>query len=155
MDLFQLRDYIIQPSTRAIGLQSPSSDVLLLGTCGIESNYVQYIHQITGPALGPYQMEPATHDSLWNTYLNSHSLDILMASNVNSGPSSKLLIYNFYYATLMARVKYLQQKEPLPAANDAIGMATYYKKYYNTSIGKSDVDNCIRVFKDLVAKLGV
>lgn len=160
MNLFALHDYIIQPPTRAVNLWSQSSDILLIGTCGIETNYGEYVHQIGGPALGIFQMEPATHLDIWMRYLNSRSLanDILDACGdiaaQNGIPNENLLIYNLYYATLMTRVFYLRISEPLPAANDALGMATYYKKYYNTSMGKTDLSKAVAVFKDVIAKIG-
>jgi hypothetical protein len=41
---------------------------LLLGTALKESLQLKYRRQIQGPALGYYQMEPATHDDIWNNY---------------------------------------------------------------------------------------
>ena len=48
---------------------SDSAKVLLIGTCDIESNLGTYLYQINGPALGIYQMEPATHDDIILNYL--------------------------------------------------------------------------------------
>lgn len=160
MHIFQLRDHIIRPATQAVDLWSPASDVLLLGTCGIETKYGAYVRQINGPALGVFQMEPATHYDLWMRYLNSKNmanriLDVCGDIAAPNGiPDENILTYNLYYATLMSRVFYLRIPERLPAENDALGMATYYKKYYNTSKGKTDLKKAVSVFKDLMTKLG-
>jgi hypothetical protein len=163
IELTQLRNYIINPPLQAVNLWSESAEILLIGTCGLETNYGSYVKQVGGgPALGIYQMEVATHLDCWKNYLNRSILgrNVLDVSAVSFDfissltPPSEPLIYNLYYATLMARVHYLRVKEPLPTATDAVGLATYYKTYYNTNMGKADLSNAVDVFKGLITKLG-
>ena len=67
----QFRNLIIEPTLEAIGMNSTSAVELLLGTMATESWAGTYIKQIkNGPALGVYQMEPATHDDIVINYLN-------------------------------------------------------------------------------------
>lgn len=40
-------------------------------------------------------------------------------------------------ATVLCRIGYYMKPEPLPSVGDIIGQAAYYKKYWNSSIGKS------------------
>ena len=160
MDLIQLRDYIIAPALKSANLWSKSAEILIAGTCGIESNYGEYIHQIKGPALGIYQMEPATHDDIWNKYLKGRKVasDILFNCNISpyasTTPPSRMLIFNLYYATLMTRAHYLRINQPLPTSNEAIAMAEYYKKYYNTYKGSATIEKAIPFFEDVIKKLG-
>lgn len=58
----------------------------------------------------------------------------------HNGFSEKELITNLAYATAMARVFYRRVKEALPAADDLDGMGRYWKKYYNTPLGRGTVE---------------
>ena len=116
-DLFQFRDCIVRPALQGVNLWSESSEVLLLGTCMTESNFGTYLKQIgSGPALGVYQMEINTHNDIWKNYLHRSLLarhilefsDIAFDFNSSLMPDVGMLIYNLYYATLMARVDYLR-----------------------------------------------
>lgn len=62
----QLRLYVIRPTLEKIELWSEAAENLLLGTTAQESHMGTYIKQVgKGPALGIYQMEPATHKDIW------------------------------------------------------------------------------------------
>ena len=67
MDAQQLHDYIIKPTLQYMSGNSSSNDsaFLLFCTAAIESNCGEYIKQINGPALGVWQMEPATHMDIY------------------------------------------------------------------------------------------
>ena len=134
---------------------SDSAKVLLIGTCDIESNLGTYLYQINGPALGFYQMEPATHDDIILNYLkyNPIYMDYIKTIAVNQNPNQ--LITNLTYSTLMCRFHYMRVREALPAVNDAAGMAAYHKKYYNTTQGKTNINQSIMIFKNIITQLGV
>ena len=53
----------------------------------------------------------------------------------------------------MCRFHYLRVSEALPAANDAQGMANYHKKYYNTNLGKTDVNQSVIEFQNIITAL--
>lgn len=150
----QLLDYIIRPATDKAGFHSASSDILLLGTCEMESSSGKYLKQINGPAIGIFQMEPFTHDSLINHELSKITRDkIFYASYLSTRMMMRAdtMSWNFYYATLMARAKYLTKREPLPKHNDYKGMAEYYKLHYNTPLGKSTIEKSEEVFKNIIS----
>ena len=70
IDKAQLTDYIIKPTLLQIGLFNHTAVNLLLGTCAQESRMGTYVHQLgNGPALGIYQIEPATHNDIWANFL--------------------------------------------------------------------------------------
>lgn len=128
---------------------------LLLGTAAQESHMGTYIKQLgSGPACGIFQMEPATHNDIWENFLRHKPLaaEAIMQLNmpVEISPSNVIdfdkpeefdypdaheMIGNMYYATAMCRVHYWRVKEALPHASDLIGQARYWKKYYNTIHG--------------------
>ena len=82
MDAFQLRTEIVKPALEAIGYYSPAAEALIMGTAAQES-HLKYVKQLgDGPALGLFQMEPATHDDIWANYLRFRGViieDILKA----------------------------------------------------------------------------
>jgi len=55
-------------------------------------------------------------------------------------PIAENLIFNLRYAALMCRFHYWRQPEKLPKHDDLDGLASYYKKYYNSVLGKSSVE---------------
>lgn len=152
MDEKQFLQYIIDPVLKSLALWSPSARVLLLGTAMAESR-LQYIHQIGGgPALGLYQMEPATHDDIVRNYLRykpalSEIVEALSTSSLMViGRPAEEMQGNLYYATAMARVHYRRVREALPAAGDAAAMARYWKQYYNTPKGAGTIEKATPVF---------
>ena len=57
---------------------------------------------------------------------------------------------NAFFAAAMCRVHYRRVFESLPKLDDALGMATYWKKYYNTYAGKGTIDKALPFFKQVV-----
>lgn len=135
----QLKKHIIQPALKTLVMQSDAAVNLLLGTCAQESAMGHYLRQINGPALGIYQIEPATHRDLYDNYLKHrpHMLNKLRLINIKS---EQALIGDLNYSTAVARLIYYRCPDPLPEANDVVGLAKYWKKNYNTYQGKGTVD---------------
>jgi len=149
MNASQLNEWVITPVLRKLGLYSPSAVNLLLGTAAQESHLGTYLKQINGPALGIYQMEPATHDDIWKNYLNfRHTLSSLVLQY--NQQNADALLYNLAYATALARIHYLRAPESLPQANDIEGLAAYWKAHYNTRLGKGTTDEFIDNYKRFV-----
>lgn len=147
MNAKQLRDYIIKPSLVLVGYNSKAAEKLLLGTACTESDCGNFVHQINGPALGIYQMEPTTHDDIWVNFLQYKgdlATSLLQNCNFSVVPDASELVSNLKYATIMARLHYLRVPESLPNDDDLTGIAGYYKKYYNTPLGKGSVDKFIK-----------
>lgn len=145
LDREQLVEYVIEPSIEEINLHSRDAVSLLLHTAIAESN-LTYIHQVGGgPALGLWQMEPKTHDDIWENYL-AYRFELASAiERFNPGsrrrdPPAEHMIGNLYYACIMARLHYLRVPAPLPANNDLRGQAEYWKEHYNTPLGAGTVD---------------
>lgn len=138
IDPGQFRSLVIRPTLQALDLSSLAAERLLLGTAIAESG-LRHLKQIRGPALGLYQMEPATHDDLWNSYLfRKPELAALIGGLVcaHGPPPADHLIWNLRYATAMARLLYWRRPEPLPPADDIEANAAYWLAHYNTPQGK-------------------
>jgi hypothetical protein len=178
IDPTQLRVRVIRPALSRIDLWSAAAEDLLLGTAAVESGCGRYLVQVGGgPALGIFQMEPATHDDLWENYLR-FKFDTLGLRVFNMTerttrastawrpllgvsphgfaghtsivcPSTDQLVTNLAYAAAMARVHYRRVPEPLPAAGDAAGMARFWKRHYNTPLGAGTEEKFLRAWKEI------
>lgn len=141
----QLREYVIRPTLKELGAYSESAEELLMLTAATESLCGKYLHQVGGPALGIYQMEPATHDDLWVNYLKYKPA--LAEKVARYGHEARELPGNLYYATAMARIHYLRRPEALPSAMDERGLASYWKTWYNTHLGAGTVEKAIENYR--------
>ena len=151
IDPKQLLNYIIRPVLHDLSLWSQPAERLVLGTACQESQCGRYLHQLgDGPALGIYQIEPATHDDIWKNYLDyllpANGLPALMRSwaikrRVMGGepyPDAEEMIGNLYYATAMCRIQYYRVPSALPTYLAA--QAAYWKKNFNTELGAGTVE---------------
>lgn len=147
-----VRDKIIQPGLMALEPYVPScaqAMELLLGTAATESHLGYWLRQEGGPALGIYQMEPATEWDIWNNYLAFRPELRRAVQRISTGRKEEL-VTNHAYATVMARLQYRRAPKPLPEAGDLEGQAKYYKQYYNTPLGKGSVEKYLADWKRLV-----
>ena len=130
---------LIEQVTKGIGLHSDSATNLLLGTAAQESGFGKYLYQKgNGPARGIFQIEPTTEKDLWNRIIYPRCAlaeKIFEVGRVNA-PNVLHLAGNLIYQIIMARIKYFSIPTPLPPHEDTEGMALYWKKYYNTYLGK-------------------
>lgn len=144
---------VIEPTLLHVGLYSLSASRLVLGTALVESRATYLRQHPRGPALGIYQMEPATLRWLWWDWLpiNRPGLrerinELVGAWGIDRAPEYQLPI-NLAYATAMCRVRYLAVPAALPGASDIDGHARYWKKYYNTAAGKGRVEDYVAAYK--------
>jgi hypothetical protein len=148
----QLAEYVIRPALFHIGLHSEAAENLVLGTALVES-HGEYIKQLgKGPALGLFQMEPATANDIWDNYLSYSSrsqlrqdVESLMTRTVHDDAYE--IIGNLYYAAAMCRIHYRRVPRPLPAVDDYEGMARYWKIWYNTPEGAGTIEKAIPHFR--------
>lgn len=151
----QLTDEVIVPCLRYLGHHSESAVDLVLGTAAHESHLGHFLRQVRGPALGLYQIEPATHSSIWSNYLRfrpelADKVRALAAvRSINNGiPDHSELIWNLMYSTAICRLVYLPAR---PAIPDTVqGRAEYWKAHYNTSLGKGTVEKYLDDYRRLV-----
>lgn len=157
----QLREYVIRPALQRIGLWSVAAEQLVFGTGAAESGGYVFLDQTTpgpGPAYGFWQMEEPTHYDLWVNYLPgqpSALRDVLLRMAGHEGlytsPPVTTLHGNLFYAAAMCRVHYRRVRSPLPEAGAALGMAEYWKQFYNTPKGAGTVAKALPYFEQAVA----
>lgn len=150
----QLRDLVIRPTLKHIGMWSEAAENLLLGTIFQESAGGKYIKQLgTGPALGIYQIEPDTNADVWNNYIEYRVTLWDKVAMLMTGEDDKhQLVTNLSYQTAIARLIYYRAPFALPDANDINGLAHYWKQHYNTVLGAGTVEEFIHNFPKGIIK---
>ena len=146
MDVKDFRDLIIKPTLDELAKAEPriNSDAavaLLLGTALCESE-LKFLRQRVdggfGVAVSLYQIEPATHKDV-KRYLGERKPNLakrVFGLSTVIDPDDFELATNFRYATAIARIKYWMDPESLPLADNIRGLAGYYKRVFNTELGK-------------------
>jgi len=143
LDKAQFTELVINPALDVLELNSQAARELLLGTA-IQESGLRYLKQLGGgPALGLFQMEPATHKDIWDNYLRYRGELTARISVLCRLPIEEMLVTNLLYAAAMCRVHYLRAPDPLPEAGDLEGQAAYWKKWYNTAQGAGTVAHYI------------
>lgn len=144
-----LRQLIVDPVLKHLEMYSPAASNLMLGTCAQESRLGYFLMQVDshnrpqGPALGVFQVEPDTHDDIWDNYLNFREELSEKVLGLCFRSEATEMIHNMKYATAIARIKYWRHPEPLPQAGDLLGLAHVWKNIYNSKLGKGTVDEYI------------
>ena len=153
IDVDHFRLHVVRATLMSLRMWSMAAENLLVGTALVESR-LTYLRQFdAGPARGLYQIEPATHDDIWDRYLKYRKMlkgriEILVApvpSRIDQ------LTTNLAYATAIARLVYWRHPEPLPAPGDTDGLGDYYKKYFNTALGKASAKEFVRNYKRVIS----
>lgn len=149
LNISQLKNLVIKPSLEFIGLYSDAACNLVTGTALVESG-ASYLHQVgTGPACGLWEVEPGTEKDCWDNYLRYNAeLSTKVRQLMGQGPEipNAQLIGNLFYGAAICRIKYARSLHPLPAANDAAGLANYHKSIYNTALGAANAEKNIPLF---------
>jgi len=143
MNIDHLRDLIIRPTLRELGMYSENAVELVIGTGMVESGF-HHLKQINGPAVGFYQCEPATYEDITDRYLKARPamLAKIMAMVVgNDVPGVSQIIWNLKFATAICRIHYWMKPDPIPDTEE--GRAAYWKQHYNTPLGRGTVEKYI------------
>ena len=149
IDVKQFRYEVVRPTLTHLALWSQAAENLLVGTALKESG-LRYLKQIGGgPALGLYQIEPATHMDLFDNYLRWRPTKkcSLMTVAVPDVDLNHQLITNLAYATGVARLIYYRVSEAMPDADDIEGLAAYWKTYYNTIHGAGHAHEWVKIYR--------
>ena len=168
LDPFEFRDRIIRPTLHIFGakFETDAAVNLLLGTAIQETN-LDHLKQLAGgPAAGLYQIEPATHEDLIKTYF-FQGLPSEIIGRQNAERRRRRALYfsvldmfrsqvpaavlqlegSLFYQTAVARFIYWRVPKALPDADDIPGLAAYWKKWWNTPLGKGTVAQYIKNWK--------
>lgn len=159
LDLSQYKALVVRPilglmakTTGIAVFASPAAANLLTGLPLKESG-LRYLRQNGGgPALSLNQIEPVTQDDIEDRQLagtgnEAVALRRCRALIVPPGMDRRMaLATNLAYGVFLARCKFRQAPQALPDANDAAGLAAYWKAHYNTPQGAGNAAEAVQYF---------
>tara|TARA_Y100001951_G_C11258481_1_gene250954 strand:+ start:364 stop:855 length:492 start_codon:yes stop_codon:yes gene_type:complete len=153
VDKGQMKD-TIKRTLFELGDKYASDDAVSLVWCTgyVESGY-RYIKQIKGPARGFFQLEPSTCVSAVENYFKYRKELQMKAAIVSDTPDSlwgssskgrwdSVMESNIKAGIIHCRIKYWRAPAPMPDSIE--GYAKYWKKYYNTLLGKGEVKGFLK-----------
>ena len=144
MNSKQLFDTILD-TLEFCGMTCSSNVVnMILETACVESNCGEYIKQLKGPACGIFQIEPRTAKDIIDHFIYYRpKLRENYAKLMNGFLSlEQNLCTNLMFQIFMCRIFYLRFSEVIPDTVES--RAKYWKKYYNTNLGKGTVEKYIK-----------
>lgn len=140
---------VVRPTIRRLGLWSEAAENLLLMTAAHESGGWTFCRQHpAGPALGFYQMEPATLADLFAWLKLKPKWRDLMSREFHAiEPQPDRLVFDPLYATACARMQFYRRPEPLPAPENEPELGEYAKRWWNSLAGKATVDQYVEAYR--------
>ena len=125
-----------------IGMYSEEALELIMRTGQAESGY-KCLTQIGGPAIGFWQMEPNTMFDIIDNYVlyRPQIKTDLYSIGYNDSDSADILLGNITLQAALCRIHYRRVPAKLPKLGDIKGQAKYWKKYYNTELGKGTIEH--------------
>lgn len=153
----QFRSIVLRPTLAALGkvdirLDSKAAENLLFGTACQESQLGKYLAQYPkGPALGVFQMEPATLNDLlhWlaSTEPRRKLLDAALKLSFSGMSVTEQLPGNLYLSAALARINYWRKPFSMPDQSDLSGLSIVWKKWWNTELGAGTTDQWIANYR--------
>ena len=125
--------------------------VLILRTGMAESRYKALKQMGDGPAIGFFQVEPNTAIDVLRNYVHYRPkyhkvLDSLGFDFENVEFS---LLSNIAVQVAFCRLQYLRHPKPIPSWDNVEAQAKYWKKAYNTELGKGTIEHFVEANKEL------
>lgn len=133
---------IIKASLLHMEMDSENARSLIYRTGKAESGYRALEGYGDGnPALGFFQMEPNTAVDIWNNYVmyRSKYRDKLHELGFKDKDLEFCLLSNIGLQVAFCRLHYRRVPASLPESSDLEGQANYWKKYYNSYLGKGTI----------------
>ena len=135
---------IIDITLKKVDLYSPEAADLIYETGKAESGYFALEQMGDGPAKGFFQCEPTTmHDCVDNYIKFRPSLEKSMYElGYNDEDPEFSLLSNLALQVFFCRIKYRRDKDPIPSVMGE--RADYWKRVYNTKLGKGTVTHYMK-----------
>lgn len=157
LDVKHLLEMVVRPALREMD-HAPSTvyggaaEQLVVTTAAKESN-LRWLRQLSGPAVGLWQMEPFTFNDIRDRFIKTqpYMWNAFGRCSIALRPEAGELAYNLKLAALCCRIKYLMSSHPLPERGDIAGMAQMWKSVYNTELGAGKPEEFIRAWETQVA----
>ena len=131
-------------------LDSEAAREMIYRTGKAESGYKTLQQYGGGPALGFFHMEPATASDICDNYVmyRPKYRDKLFSLGFNDSDMNFCLISNVAIQVALCRLHYRRVPSALPKITDLEGQAKYWKKYYNSHLGKGTIKHFMEANSD-------
>ena len=141
---------IIKETLDHMDLYSEDALEMIYKTGKAESGYRTLQQYGGGPALGFFQMEPATYRDIWENYVmyREKYRNKLYSLGFDDSKMDYCLMSNIGIQVAMCRLHYRRVPSALPKAGDLEGQAKYWKKYYNSHLGKGTIEHFMEANND-------
>jgi len=130
------------------GIQKTKEAVNLVYETGMaESGYRALVQKGGGPAVSFFQIEPATGRDIFNNYVEYRQtlVEALIQFGLDPMNLDFCIKTNIAIAICMCRFHYRRVPSAIPKTKE--GRAKYWKKYYNTELGKGSVEHYLEANK--------
>ena len=136
----QIRE-IIEWALKKMDLYSFEAVDLIYKTGMAETGYKHLKQMGGGPAIGFWQVEPATLIDILDNYVKYRpNLEKgLKSLGFSRNDVETRVMSNIALQVAFCRLKYKRDKYPLPLIGDLQGQAKYWKRVYNTKLGKGTI----------------
>ena len=144
----QIRE-IIEWSLKEMGLHSKDAVDLVYKTGNAETGYRHLKQMGGGPAIGFWQVEPATLIDIMDNYVKYRpKLEKRLKSlGFSQSDMETRVMSNIALQAVFCRLKYKRDKYALPKSSDLEAQARYWKRVYNTHLGKGTITHFMEANK--------
>ena len=104
------------------------------------------------PAIGFFQIEPATMNDMIDNYISyrSHYEKNLISLGMNFKKDTIMSVMsNIGVQAALCRIHYRRDKHSIPSWDDLEGQAKYWKRVYNTNLGRGTTEHFIKANKEI------
>lgn len=142
----ELRQWVIKPTLKRLGVYSKAAENLLLATAAQESGLGSHLKPAGQRALGIYQIHGLAHRHIWDDHLAHHSelaslvRGLASQHDFLSQPHAELAT-NLSYATAIAWFMYARHENfTLPKEDNIEALAGLWKRFYHPKSKNSTAD---------------
>lgn len=140
---------IIGWTLHQMDMHSDDAVELIYRTGMAETKYKHLIQMGGGPAVGFFQCEPATMRDIIENYA-SYRPDImtkLYALGYDDTDAEMRMMGSISLQVAFCRLKYRRDKHSIPSADNIVDQGKYWKRVYNSELGKGTVEHFLEANK--------
>ena len=132
---------IIEWGLKEMDLYSEDAVDLVYKTGNAETGYRHLKQMGGGPAIGFWQVEPATLIDIMDNYVKYRPKleKRLISLGFDRRDIEVRVMSNIALQAVFCRLKYKRDKYALPKSSDLEAQAKYWKRVYNTHLGKGTI----------------
>ena len=140
---------IIDWTLHELNMHSDDAVKLVYRTGMAETKYKHLIQMGGGPAIGFFQCEPATMRDIIDNYATYRPeiMSKLWALGYDDKDAEMRLMGSIPLQVAFCRLKYRRDKHAIPSSDHMEAQASYWKRVYNTELGKGTVKHFMEANK--------